>query len=121
MRRIVILLAMLVIAAFSFGQQGTDKDKATLAKAEKAYTALKANFTKHPKDAKAKKEYVAATVAYGHESMINPSLGPRVKYRQALKLYREALKLDPTNKVAKEESEMIIKIYKDMGRPVPGD
>ena len=124
MKGFILFVALTLLAVCAFAQkpsmgEPTAKDKETLAKAEKAYKTLKANFEKHPKDAKAKKDFVAAAVVYGHESMISPALAPRVKYKQALSIYREALKLDPTNKVAKSESDTIIAIYKQMGRPVP--
>ena len=90
-----------------------------LAKLEKQYKAAKAAYTKNPKKASLKKQYVDSTVVFGHESMTSPALPPRVKYRQALRLYREALKLDPTNPIAKPEFDLMVNIYKQMGRPVP--
>jgi tetratricopeptide (TPR) repeat protein len=83
------------------------------------YEAAKKAYLAKPKDKAKKDAYVKATVVYGHESMVSPKLGAKVKYRQALRLYREALKLDPKNPVAKQESELIVSIYKQMGRPVP--
>jgi tetratricopeptide (TPR) repeat protein len=100
-------------------QQPDADDAAKLADAEKSYTKAKAAYNKNSKDAKVKKAYIDATVKYGHESMMTSSLSQRVKYRQALALYREALKLDPKNEVAVQESQLIIGIYKQMGRPIP--
>lgn len=44
----------------------------------------------------------------------------KVKYRRALQYYREVLKLDPGNDKAKQNADVIVAIYKQMGRPVPG-
>ncbi len=51
--------------------------------------------------------------------MTSPLLGAKVKYPRALRLYREALKLDPNNKEAKANKKMIEDIYRSMGRPIP--
>lgn len=86
---------------------------------EASYSSAKAVYAKKPKDAAAKKKYVAATVAFGTATMMSDKLAPRVKYVGALRLYREALKIDPKNKEALENKNMIERIYKDMGRPIP--
>lgn len=92
---------------------------ATLKKLEKDYATAKAAYAKKPKDKGAREHYITAGTKFGHESMVSPILSARVKYRQALRIYREVLKLDPKNPVAKPESDLIIRIYKSMGRPVP--
>ena len=129
MKKASLLLAVVlyvVTASLAFGQgpmmQGkpSPADQARLTKLEKAYTAAKAGLAKSPKNAKAKADFASIGAAYGHESMVSPVLDPKVKYRQALKVYREVLKVDPNQPVAKKESELIISIYKSMGRPVPG-
>jgi len=99
----------------------TTADKARLTKLEKEFTAAKMALAKNPKDKKSQKKFATIGALYGHESMTSPVLPPRVKYRQALHIYREVLKVDPTNPVAKQDSDMMIKIYKSMGRPVPKD
>ena len=118
-----ILLALLASLCIAQGmaKPATKEDQKRIQTMQKAYDVAKADFSKHPKDAAAKKRFVAAAVKYGHESMMSPVLEPRVKYRQALHIYREVLALDPKNPVAKPESDMIISIYKSMGRPVPKD
>ena len=121
-----LLVMSLFVASSCFGQgpmmQGkpTPADKARLAKLEKAYNAATNALAKAPKSAKAKKDFADIGAAYGHESMMTPVLEPKVKYKQALKIYREVLKVDPNQPTAKKESELIISIYKSMGRPVPG-
>ena len=46
-------------------------------------------------------------------------LPPREKYVSALRYLRETVKINPKNKVAKEQITMIESIYTQMGRPVP--
>ncbi len=120
---ILVLCALSIISALAQGpfQQAkpTAADQARLTKLEKAYKAAKAVLAKAPKNAKAKKDFASIGVAYGHESMISPALAPRVKYPQALRVYGEVLKVDPNEPTAKKESELIISIYKQMGRPIP--
>ena len=95
---------------------GTEDD---LNKLTKEQVAAAAAFKKSPTNEQAKSDYIAKTVRLATASMASESLDRKVKYRQALKYYREALKVDPTNEEAKNNSEMIISIYKSMGRPVP--
>ena len=120
---ILILCAVGFTSALAQGpfQQAkpTAADSARLAKLEKAYKAAKAALAKSPKNAKAKKDFATIGSAYGHESMLSPALPPRVKYPQALRIYNEVLKVDPNEPTAKKESELIISIYKQMGRPIP--
>jgi hypothetical protein len=120
-----ILLFCLATISISFGQgpfqqvKPTAQDQVRLTKLERAYKAAKSALAKAPNSAKAKKDFTTIGAAYGHESMVSPVLTPRVKYPQALHIYREVLKVDPNQKTAKSESELIISIYKQMGRPVP--
>lgn len=86
---------------------------------KKAFDSAKATMAKKPKDKKARETFIDAGVKYGHESMVSPLLTPHVKYAQALRIYREVLKVDPNNPVAKPESDLIISIYKSMHRPIP--
>jgi tetratricopeptide (TPR) repeat protein len=122
---IAILLLCLACTSISFGQgpfqqsKPSAADQEKLTKLEKAYKAAKIRLAKAPHDAKAKSDFASIGAAYGHESMLSPALAPRVKYPQALRIYREVLKIDPNQPTAKKESELIISIYKQMGRPVP--
>lgn len=88
---------------------------------EAAYTTSKTAFAKKPKDAKAKNAFVNSAFAVGIGRMYSVSLPPRAKYSTALDAFREVLKLDPKHKEAKSNYEMIADIYKQMGRPVPGE
>jgi hypothetical protein len=126
MKLFVALLALIVtsLAAaqpYAGGQKATPEDKKKLQTLEKAYVAAKATFAKKPKDPAAKKAFVNAAVKFGHESMMSNALDRSVKYKQALRVYREVLKIDPQNPVAKPESELIINIYKSLGKPIPKD
>lgn len=78
----------------------------------------KSAFSKKPSPT-TKKAYVSATVKYGTACMNSDALDRKVKYKKALQLYREALKVDPSNKEAKENAKMIEDVYRSMGRPVP--
>jgi len=92
---------------------------ADLAKAKTTYEAAKADYTKKSSDTKLKSAYVNATVDYATKTMYANSLDPKQKYPGALKLYREALKVDPSNADAGRNKDMIESIYKQMGRPIP--
>lgn len=93
--------------------------KPKLSELKKIQAAAKAAFEKTPKDEKAKAAYVGATVKLGTATMNADELPPREKYRGALSLYREALKLAPKNEEALENKKLIEDIYKSMGRPIP--
>jgi tetratricopeptide (TPR) repeat protein len=82
------------------------------ADAEKAYNAKKT-------DAALKKAYATALSNLGHTIMLDESITPSNRYPEALKQLRAALKLDPTNKQAKEDVKQIEDAYKSMGRPIP--
>jgi tetratricopeptide (TPR) repeat protein len=87
-----------------------------LKKDQADYDATKAAYAKDPKT---KNAYVQATIKLATDTMGANSLESKVKYPAALKLYREALKVDPTNKDAMGYKNLIEGIYKQMGRPIP--
>lgn len=70
------------------------------------------------KSGEAKAAYVQATVKYATAVMLG-DLPPREKYPKALALYDEALKQDPNNAEAKANRQLILDIYKSMGREPP--
>jgi tetratricopeptide (TPR) repeat protein len=112
--RLSAILALVVLAASVVAQT-----PAELTAYGKAYAAAKKALAAKPKDKKLQKAFVVAGDRYATATMNAPSLPPRTKYRGALRLYREVLKVDPKNKEAANNSKMIIDIYKSMGRPVP--
>ena len=116
-----LLLSISIFAQSPMMQQDKPSaaDVAKLTKLERAYKAAKAALALTPKSEKAKKDFAAIGAAYGHESMMTPVLGPKVKYAQALRIYREVLKVDPKQPVARDESALIIRIYKSLGRTPP--
>lgn len=84
---------------------------------QKTYDQAKAAYAKDPKqNAKAFGD-AAYNLGVKLEYSDKPS---NVKYPGALKLFREAAKADPANKSAQEGADMIVSIYKQMGKPVPG-
>jgi tetratricopeptide (TPR) repeat protein len=121
MKKVISVVMVCLFALSAFAQKGMEQvDAKKLKLLEKAYTSAKAAYTKKPKDAKVKKIYTDATVSYGMGCMYAVELRPQVKYKMALQYFRETLKVDPKNKLAKENKEMIESIYKQMNRPVPG-
>lgn len=116
MKKFVLALVGLGVAALATAQSNDPK---VLKNLEKEYVAAKAAFAKKPKDAKAKDRFVVAGVRFGHESMMSPILDRKIKYKQALRVYHEVLKVDPKNPVASKETDLIESIYRQMGRPIP--
>ncbi len=56
----------------------------------------------------------------GMERMMDGQASPHVKYPAALEDFRQAAKLDPSDKGAVSNMNLIESIYKSMGRPIPG-
>lgn len=122
------LLSFVGIAVL-FAQMGLAQPASSPIKAEatklkqlqSSYEKAKAAYSKAKAKPSSKegKAYVAATVKYGTAVMNAASLAPKDKYPKALRLYREALKIDPKNKEALDNKKMIEDIYKSMGRPIP--
>lgn len=103
-------------------QQGTQQvSDAKLKQLTSEYKAAKAAYTKKPKDAGLKKKYVDATYALGLGTMYAENLPPRQKYSGALDYFREVKKANPKHKGAIDNYDMIAKIYRQMGKPVPGE
>ncbi|HWP31566.1 MAG TPA: hypothetical protein VNK96_07580 [Fimbriimonadales bacterium] len=85
---------------------------------EKSYESAKKEWNASPNDKEKQKKYVEATVAYANKVMYGPGL-PKEKYPKALRLYEEALKIDPSHREAKANRDMILSIYRQMGRKPP--
>lgn len=71
-----------------------------------------AAYRANPKNAKLKKAYVFDTVKLGMHLMYSTALPPKDKYKPALELFKEALKLDPKNQDAKKAAAQIEEIYR---------
>ncbi len=79
---------------------------------------LLALYKKKP-NAKLKLQAAQAEYEYGHARMYDNALSPREKYRPALFAFREALKLNPNLKQARDEKDQIERVYKGMGMSIP--
>lgn len=91
----------------------------TVAQSKKNLAAAEAAYKKTPKDASKKAAYAEALAQLGRSTMLDQAIPPAKRYPDALKLYRQALALDPKNKVALEDKKQIEDVYKQMGRPIP--
>jgi len=121
MNQRLLFVPLLALVGFASAQKAMApaNDKRQLAAMEKAYNSAKTAMAHHPKDAAARKAYIVATDRYATYSMTTEVLTPHQRYPLALRLYREVLKIDPTNHEASNNSEMIISVYKSMHRPIP--
>ncbi|MEW6733689.1 MAG: hypothetical protein AB1489_20340, partial [Acidobacteriota bacterium] len=79
---------------------------------------LEKTYEKNPKDEATKKKLVQATYEFGRKINYDNGLAPRVKYPQALRLFRKVLELDPAHQQAAAEKKQIEDIYVSMGRPI---
>jgi hypothetical protein len=87
--------------------------------AEAAYDKAKKAYEGAKDDKAAKEAYLEATLNLADANMYSQDLPPNVKYRAALKYYREVLKVDPSNEKAGASKTTIEEIYKSMGRDIP--
>ncbi len=125
MKYSVIVIAVLVLLV-GCSEPKADVEKLNHANAlvntaqfEEGVKQLEEIQKRSPNDPALKQSMVSAYIKYGLFFMNNDTLAPKVKYPTALKYYRAALKIDPNNKDAKDNADLIIGIYKDMGREVP--
>jgi tetratricopeptide (TPR) repeat protein len=124
---IAALLALVTLgtASAQIGHQVATGEEARAARAklaqhEAAYNRAKRAFNADPRRSAARRRaLVEATVQFGATTMMSPVLTPQVKYPRALRLFREALRLDPNHAKAREYHDLIVRIYRSMGRPVP--
>src|SRR5437016_4279531 len=91
---------------FAGGGAGGTKPSPQTAARQKKVSQLEAQYKKKPTSA-LKTQLAQAYYDYGHAQMTDSALSPRIKYRGALKSYRQALKLNPNHKQAKADKEMI--------------
>ncbi|MDQ3754081.1 MAG: hypothetical protein M3371_05045 [Acidobacteriota bacterium] len=61
----------------------------------------------------------AAAAAYVKRGNVFYDAGQPRLYKFALRDFNRALNYDPSNEEAQEKADMIVSIYKSMGRPVP--
>jgi len=115
-----MLLCCLMLLPIGFAQKdAADLAKQRIATAQKAYAKAKADYAKDKKNSQKRAAYIGATTRLADLYMNSLGLAPKDKYPNALKYYREVLKTDPKNKHAKESSDLIVAIYKSLGKPVP--
>lgn len=122
MRLAIVIGALALAFGAAFATQKQDSlsaEQKKLASLAKAYTQAKSNYAKNLKDGAAKKKLVACATSYADAVLVSPALKPTEKYPKALSLYREILRLDPKNKNAASNRDLIESIYKSMGRPIP--
>lgn len=122
----LLAATVLAVSVFAQGAHGTANaeqakaEKAKLAKHETAYQKAKRAYEADPKrPADKRKALVEAAVQFGATTMVSPVLTSQVKYPKALRLFREALKLDPKHARATEYRDLIEGIYRSMGKPIP--
>lgn len=123
MKWIGILLTCLLasyLGAQQLSPQEQKKEMAALTQLRAAQTSADKAFHARPRDAKVRQNYVYATVKLGMRTMYSAALTPHEKYTKAYVLFKEALKVDPTNRDAKENKELIESVYRSMGRKPPG-
>ncbi|MDD8017369.1 MAG: hypothetical protein PHP42_03240 [Bacteroidota bacterium] len=123
-----ILILTVIAAAFILGcsEKKVDPEKLNHANAlvnsgnfEEGVNLLDDMAKSSPTDLALKQSLISAHLKYANFFMYNDSLPPKVKYPSALKHYRAVLKIDASNKDAQDNANMIIDIYKSMGREVP--
>jgi hypothetical protein len=100
------------------GTADASKDAPTAPLDDKV-TQLQAAYEKSPNDAALKKQLADATFQNAQFYMYNSPLPPGQKYPKALALYRQTVKLDPSNELARESIDTIEGIYRSMNRPIP--
>ena len=125
MRRLLVLLAAIVVlVSLASAQKPTGQtpktEKARFAKYTRIQSQAKAAYLKSPGKAAVRKKYVDSTVDLGLEYMYSETVERKSRYRTALNYFREALKADPSNHKARENVDMLVSIYRSLGRPVPG-
>ena len=88
---------------------------------EGGITILNELGTNSPSDVSLRHSRVQAHLRYAAFLMYNDTIPQNVKYRLALKQFNHVLKLDPEQKDAREQKDLIEGIYKQMGREIPSD
>lgn len=89
------------------------------AKEDEKADEKKAEEPAAPAVSKEKQDEAQKLALEAEKVMLDPDLGPKEKYPKSLGMFRDAIKIDPNNALAKESIKLIEDIYKSMGRPVP--
>lgn len=120
MFRLLMALCCLVLLPISYAQNDAAAvAKQKIAVAHKAYVKAKSAYVKDKKSVPKRSAYLASTTKLADLYMTSLGLTPKEKYPNALKYYREILKTDPKNIHARDSVDIIVAIYKSLGRPVP--
>lgn len=113
-RRLALVALAAAVPAFA------QEPAVDLGEAKAAYqAAMAARASKSKCEACVWWHKVEATLTLANAYMYSPDLLPKDKYPEALKRYREAVKLYPGLDEARQGAETIVSIYRGMGREVP--
>jgi Flp pilus assembly protein TadD len=125
-RSILVLSVLCLLLVVSCGEKKADPSKigeatklVTNKDFEKGIAMLDGMGKSSPSDEVLKKAQVNAHIMYGNYFMYESTLPPKEKYPSALRQYRMATAIEPTNAEAKQNINLIEGIYNQMGRTVP--
>jgi len=125
-RSVLVLSVLCLLLVVSCGEKKADPSKieeagklVTNKDFEKGIVMLDEIGKSSPNDELLKKAQVIAHIKYGNYLMYESPLPPKEKYPSALRQYRMAAAIDPTNADAKQNINLIEGIYNQMGRTVP--
>ena len=125
-RSILVLSVLCLILVPSCGEKKADPSKieeagklVTNKDFDKGIAMLDDMGKTSPNDELLKKAQVIAHVKYGNYLMYESTLAPKEKYPSALRQYRMAAAIEPTNAEAKQNINLIEGIYNQMGRTIP--
>jgi hypothetical protein len=125
-RSILVLSVLCLLLVASCGEKKADPSKieeagkfVTNKDFEKGIAMLDEMGKSSPHDELLKKAQVIAHIKYGNYLMYESPLPPKEKYPSALRQYRMAAAIEPTNAEAKQNINLIEGIYSQMGRTIP--
>lgn len=125
-RSILVLSVLCLLLVASCGGKKADPlkiDEATKLVTnkdfEKGIAMLDDMGKSSPNDVVLKNAQVDAHIKYGNYIMFESTLPPKEKYPSALRQYRMAAAIEPTNAEANQNINLIEGIYNQMGRTVP--
>lgn len=113
LRAVIIILT--VVVSFTFAVRVAAQEVDTSASDARIKAALAKVKSSNATDADKR----ALAEAYLERANIYYNAGVPQLYKLALGDLRRALRYDPNNTEAREKAEMLISIYKSMGRPIP--